>query len=139
MNYYGQNTENQKEQEQKYYTPLSNTSTSTTTKTRSRAFSEEDILDREEQLTEIGQRYRENIGEMPLALAAYIERLFDKGMEKDVFIEVIEKTTWAPRPSAAYMRAILSRYESDRIFTIPQLLADERDYERKKNQWWKSR
>ena len=58
----------------------------------------------------IRDAYLDNIGPMTSAAANMIEHFFAEGIEADEIIMAIDDTGLAPRPSALYLRAIMSNW-----------------------------
>ena len=73
----------------------------------------------------IREMYVECIGELTPPVARMIEIKLAAGMEVGVILHAIEETGWAPRPSAQYLRAILTRLHNADILTGEQLLEDQ--------------
>ena len=83
-----------------------------------------------EDLEIIRNCYVDNIGKMTAPVARMIEGKLAAGMQPAVICHAIEETGFAPRPSAYYLRAILSRFHDSGIFTIDDLQSDRDRRER---------
>lgn len=79
----------------------------------------------------IRDTYVECIGPLTPPVARMIEQKLAAGMEAAVIIHAIEETGWAPRPSAQYLRAILTRLHRSDIYTMEQLYEDETRHEQR--------
>ncbi len=108
-------------------TRRSSTSTSTTTTTVSPAPGRASVDD----LKLIREAYVECIGQLTPPIARMIEQKIAAGMEVAVILHAIEETGWAPRPSAQYLRAILTRLHSMDVLTMDQLMVDQVRHEQR--------
>ena len=81
-------------------------------------------------LETIRETYVQNIGPLTAPVAAMIERHLNAGMEPSVILYAIEETGFAPRPSAQYLRAILTRYANFGILTQNDVMEDANRRER---------
>lgn len=78
--------------------------------------------------------YRANVGASITApLAWLIGKLYSAGMDADVIVHAIEVTGYARRPSPWYLKAVLARYEEQRLFTMGDVLHDEDMYRGEKD------
>ena len=65
----------------------------------------------------IAQSYHRNIGNLTGAVASFITQAVASGLTVANILEAIEITGFAPRPSAAYLRAILRNWIRDGVTT----------------------
>lgn len=112
----------------------SNSPSSTTTRVRARELHPMDIEVLEDY-------YKQNLGhEIPPFMARLMTYCHAEGMEVPVILEAIDITMMAPRPSGAYLRAVLQRWRMQGIHTEAQLREDERRHmeeklDRGRNKW----
>ena len=118
-------------------TRTSSSSSSTTTTT---VATEPGVHLDQEDLRTIRERYVEVIGPINMVIAGHIERYLKQGMSADCVLYAIDQTGIAPRPSAHYLIAILSRMARQGIMTMADELASiaQRDAERaaKRDRWY---
>ena len=82
----------------------------------------------------ICRAYNDCIGALNGAVAAMIEHFIQKGLTVNDIICAIEETAFAPRPSAAYLRAILRNWSQDGRINARIRYAAEHD---KPQPWWR--
>lgn len=75
-------------------------------------------------LDRIRRAYNDVLGELNIVKAHVIEDAIDAGLQTDAILDAIEQTAMARRPSHYYLAAILTRYQSDHLFTKKQIDAD---------------
>ena len=75
--------------------------------------------------------YVDYVGPMTAPVAKMIEMKLAAGMEVAVILHAIEETGWAPRPSAQYLRAILTRLHATDVLTMEQLMEDQQRHDKR--------
>lgn len=108
-----------KQQEAAVHTEQQQRASSTTTATT--VLTEPGVFWNPWDLESIRQAYVENIGPLTAAVAGYLEKKLQRGMEPGVILRSIEETGWARRPSPQYLRAILERLEREEVTTTADL------------------
>ena len=84
----------------------------------------------------ICKAYSDGIGQINGIVAHMIESFLQQGLTVDDIIMAIEETAFAPRPSAAYLRAILRNWVRDGRIVARARFAAERD---KPCDWWRAK
>lgn len=76
--------------------------------------------------------YNSILGPLNMAKAAVIERAIQAGVTASAILDALEQTALAPRPSHAYLTAILRRYMAEGITTAEEAEAQrfQRRHER---------
>lgn len=110
-------------------------SVSSTTGARARAREAEISPD---DLERIRRAYVGVIGRLTEYTAREIEEALKAGMAPEVVVAAIEATAKAPRPSFAYLRAVLRRWARDGLWTMTELVADQDRYQAQKAKWWEA-
>lgn len=110
-------------QKQELRTTRTSTTTGTTSTSTSSMSNGPGCVSKED-LEIIRDCYVDNIGKMTAPVARMIEGKLAAGMQPAVICHAIEETGFAPRPSAYYLRAILSRFHSSDIYTLEDLQQD---------------
>lgn len=99
------------------------TTYSTTTSTTTRD-TEPGVFCGPDDLETIRETYAGVLGGLNLVKARDIEQALTKGVQPSAILDAIEQTALAPRPSHAYLRAILRRYAAEGITTQAAAAAD---------------
>ena len=119
----------QAQRKDKLSNELSTSVTATTTTTNT----EPGVLADPHDLELIRQAYFEVLGPINVVKANVIERALMNGVKPDAILNAITETGMAPRPSHAYLTAILTRYMMMGITDMNAILAEraERDQARR--------
>ena len=113
--------------------PSSTPSTSTTSTTMAHGAGR--ILDPQD-LEAIRTGYADVLGALNAVKARDIERAISCGLDASAILDAIEQTALAPRPSHAYLRAILERYAREEI-TSAERAERDREVHRLRQQSWR--
>lgn len=76
------------------------------------------------ELDAIAAAYNDVIGPLNMYRARTIEEAIGAGLDAGAILDAIEQTAMAPRPSHAYLAAILRRYIADGITTAAAAISD---------------
>lgn len=77
----------------------------------------------------IRQYYSSILGPLNMVKAAAIERAIGAGLTASAILDALEQTALAPRPSHAYLTAILQRYMAEGITTAEE--AEQQRFQRR--------
>lgn len=97
------------------YTDNDNTNESTTSSSIAHAAGR--VQPTPMELEQIRQMYVDAIGPLNAIKARDIERAMTDGLTVTAILDAIEQTAYAPRPSHAYLRAVLRRYIAEGVHT----------------------
>lgn len=92
-----------------------------------------------EALEGIRRAYEGVIGPLTEYTAREIEGALSAGMAPDVIEAAIRITAAAPRPSFAYLRAVLRRWARDGLWTMADVAADQERHQASQSSWWSAR
>ena len=79
--------------------------------------------------------YEDNLGtKMPFPIAKLAIQAEKAGMQVETFMEAIDETMFAPRPSPYYLRAVVLRWLASGILTVAQVAHDREVFSVKREQ-----